>query len=712
MDALQLLESRWLDRYNAPDNALPLIHAITKIYAAKAIAQSNAGSVVEKIRSLFTSTAPSERTAMVQASAAFRLIKHPREFSEGLAVVEQVIDSYHRIKRRSTYYFARLQILYTLRALLNGGMAEQASAVGDSALAAERFLVAAAGFLDANLNDHAVTAFRSIETVLSTDFRDVDLFAERLASVSVSLAMRMGDGISHLARKYWYPVLCQPTKGPALLAFELGKGASFSRALRDGIAKEAVQSADWASLLDAMRSLPPDTEAKLDACVERVDDDELLLSATGGQCSWSRDLDSHGKAFFQMRAELDAMLLGVGEQPNHPKQPFLGITKIIASLDQRTVLVSLLDLPTEIVSGNNTNHELHVLVLTSMSLQILQVEGVGIHFLTGLMDRSFDRFASLVSGWRLQLQWEQGFPRTSQPLSGSWRIYPDKCDTEFDAAEAVASQLLPPKLFELLDALRREGKDHLLLHPHGSLHFCPFHLLVSNGRRIADDWLVTYIPCLTLLDRKPIHSRSVLKGPEIAVVGVAHAEVGKDSVVELPGSTREAVAIAALFGVEPIMEENATRERFLQVLGTTRYLHVAAHSAQCPYAPAFQRVILNGNGTGTGAIYAYEFLEKDLRGVDLISFSACDSGLGRFDWSDNLRGLSAMCLLAGAATLIGTMWNVADEVAEAFFVVFYERLRQGHNKIDAFRDAQQETRARFAAASDWGAFQLVGYPYS
>lgn len=711
MDAIQLLESRWLDRYNAPDDALPLIHAITKIYAVEAMAQSDAGSVVEKLRSLFTSTAPSERAAMVRASAAFRLIKHPREFSEGLAVVEQVIDLYHRIKQRSPYFFARLQILYALRALLSGGSAEQASSVGDRALAADLFLVAAAAFLDANLNDHAMTAFRSIEAVLGTDFRDVDLFAERLANVSVSLASRTGDWSSHLARKYWYPILCQPIGGQALLAFEVGKGAAFSRALRDGGAKEAIQSADWAAQLEATRSLPPDTEAKLDVSVEHVDDDELLLSATGGQWSGRGNPDGHGKALIEMRTKLDAMLLGVGHQANFPKQPFLGVGKIMALLDQRTVLVSLLDLPTELVSGDNTNHELHILVLTRNSLQLFQVEGVGKHFLTGWMDRSFDRFASLVSGWRQQLQWEQGFSQTSQLLSGCWEMPPHKCDTEFEAAEAVASQMLPPKFFEYLHALNSEGKDHLLLHPHGSLHFCPFHLLVSNGRRIADDWLVTYIPCITLLDRAPVQSRSAQDGPEIAVVGVTHADEGNGSVVELPGASREAAAIASIFSVEPIVEENVTRERFLQVLGTTRYLHVAAHSAQCPYAPAFQRVILNGDGTGTGAIYAYEFLEKDLRGVDLISFSACDSGLGRFDWSDNLRGLSAMCFLAGAATLIGTMWNVADEVAETFFVVFYHGLRQGRSKIDAFGDAQRETRGRFAAASDWGAFQLVGYPY-
>lgn len=288
---------------------------------------------------------------------------------------------------------------------------------------------------------------------------------------------------------------------------------------------------------------------------------------------------------------------------------------------------------------------------------------------------------------------------------------PHKCESEFAAAESVASQMLPPKLFECLDGLRKEGKDHLLFHPHGSLHFCPLHLLVSNGRRIADDWLVTYIPCLALLDRELAQASAATKNSEIAVVAATQAYEGGYATVELPGASREAMAIASMFGVDPLVGESATRERLLQTLGTTRYLHIAAHSAQCPYAPAFQRLFLNSEGSGAGAVYAYEFLEKDLRGVELISFSACDSGLGRFDWSDNLRGLSAMCFLAGAATLIGTMWKVADEVAETFFVSFYRGLLQGRSKIEAYGDAQRETRTKFTAASDWGAFQLVGHPY-
>ncbi|WP_075024262.1 CHAT domain-containing protein [Actinomadura madurae] len=65
----------------------------------------------------------------------------------------------------------------------------------------------------------------------------------------------------------------------------------------------------------------------------------------------------------------------------------------------------------------------------------------------------------------------------------------------------------------------------------------------------------------------------------------------------------------------------------------------------------------------TGRVFAHDILKTDLRGVELVTMSACESALGRFDINDNLHGLPAALLSAGAAAIVGCLWPVAPDVA-------------------------------------------------
>ena len=111
---------------------------------------------------------------------------------------------------------------------------------------------------------------------------------------------------------------------------------------------------------------------------------------------------------------------------------------------------------------------------------------------------------------------------------------------------------------------------------------------------------------------------------------------------------------------------------------------------------------------GDGILNAYELLRLDLRGLDLVTFSACETALGRFDPADNLRGIPAALLIAGVSTIVGTLWNVETETSTFFFTAFYRVLKETGSKKTAFRQAQAETRERYPKYRDWGAFQLIG----
>jgi CHAT domain-containing protein len=83
--------------------------------------------------------------------------------------------------------------------------------------------------------------------------------------------------------------------------------------------------------------------------------------------------------------------------------------------------------------------------------------------------------------------------------------------------------------------------------------------------------------------------------------------------------------------------------------------------------------------------------------------------LGRIDLSDNLRGLPAALLLAGAGAVIGTLWEVSADASTTFFTQLYGSLRaDDKDLIGAFGVAQRATRSVHREYRDWGAFYLTG----
>lgn len=264
---------------------------------------------------------------------------------------------------------------------------------------------------------------------------------------------------------------------------------------------------------------------------------------------------------------------------------------------------------------------------------------------------------------------------------------------------------------ELLQTLLEQGKDHLCIVPHGPLHYYPFHLMDFHGAPLADKWKVSVLPNLDLLvagGSEP--SLRTHRDPTVAAIGLSYANDATNPFHKAPlkNAAPEVEAIAALFGVPPILDPDATEEALEREMRRARYIHLAVHGERNIEAAAFHCLYLAPGEKSDGMLCAHEVLRWDLRGIDLITLSACDSGLGRFDEGDNLRGLPASFLLAGAATVIGTLWEVGDEASRFFFTELYTRLKDPQSKLDAFAAAQAKTREKFPRYADWGGFYLAG----
>ena len=267
---------------------------------------------------------------------------------------------------------------------------------------------------------------------------------------------------------------------------------------------------------------------------------------------------------------------------------------------------------------------------------------------------------------------------------------------------AVESGL--PALTKWLPEWRAAGKTHLCVWPHGPLHFLPFALIGVDGRPLAQDWTVTQTVSANVLRERRSHVDASARG-NLVILGAADTAGGELPNVDL---NCQIGRLAKLYGVDPLTGSHAISRKALEAAGGADYLHIAAHGAHNEWAPWYQCLFLTPESGSDGRLFAYDILQADLRGVKLVTLSSCESSLGRFDVNDNLRGLPAAFLAAGAAAVVGCTWPVRPVVATDFFIALYDNLTRDPDCRAAFRAAQLRTRGLYPAYRDWGSFNFIG----
>ncbi|MDI2129854.1 CHAT domain-containing protein [Yinghuangia seranimata] len=266
----------------------------------------------------------------------------------------------------------------------------------------------------------------------------------------------------------------------------------------------------------------------------------------------------------------------------------------------------------------------------------------------------------------------------------------------------------------VLAALHEAGWRSLCVSPHGPLHFYPWHLLEHrDGAMLCDDWTVTVLPNRGLL--RPAVGQPRLARPPVRMLtclGMGFAADSRPGARPLPHAPGEARDVAALFDGQALVltDEACTDRAVLDALQESCYVHITTRGRHHAAAPSLHGLYFTPTDDTTGRVTAADLVGLDLRGVDVVTMSVCETSLGRVDDGDNPRGLPGALLLAGVRTVVGTLWPIGSATARMFFVRFYGALRDGDAKPDAFRAAQEHTRKAFPQYRDWGAFVYYGAP--
>ena len=93
-----------------------------------------------------------------------------------------------------------------------------------------------------------------------------------------------------------------------------------------------------------------------------------------------------------------------------------------------------------------------------------------------------------------------------------------------------------------------------------------------------------------------------------------------------------------------------------------------------------------------GILTAQEISKLDLRGLDLVVLSACETGMGDITQGEGVFGLQRGFKKAGVGTIVMSLWKVDDNATQMMMTQFYKNLCNGMDKHKALQEAQKHVR--------------------
>lgn len=286
-----------------------------------------------------------------------------------------------------------------------------------------------------------------------------------------------------------------------------------------------------------------------------------------------------------------------------------------------------------------------------------------------------------------------------------------------------------------------KGKKQIYVSPDGVYN----QINLNTLKKPDGDFVINRFDLTILGNSKDLVSlkskKAVARKKEATLVGFP--DYGGPELSALPGTKVEIDGVSKIlkgsgYQVKQFMAKDATEANLKSVKGPS-LMHIATHGyflqdvESTGYAfgvsienannnPLLRSGLMLAGASATisgkrmpnlesndnGILTAYEAMNLNLEGTDLVILSACETGLGDIKAGEGVYGLQRAFLVAGADALIMSLWKVDDAATQQLMTAFYSNWVKLGNKQKAFKQAQLQLLAKHKDPFLWGAFVMMG----
>ncbi|MEO5859336.1 MAG: CHAT domain-containing tetratricopeptide repeat protein [Pyrinomonadaceae bacterium] len=277
---------------------------------------------------------------------------------------------------------------------------------------------------------------------------------------------------------------------------------------------------------------------------------------------------------------------------------------------------------------------------------------------------------------------------------------------------------------------------HILLSLEGELNLLPFEALINErGRYAVEKFRFTYLTSGRDLFRSGSDSESlgapvIVANPSFgdsaslptgstspSAIGPATRSMTTGKRISevyfapLRGTAAEAAEIKKYFPESKLLTGSEATVAAIRALKAPKILHLATHGffledseakrgidgqlTQIESPLARSGIALAGANMRNaeqedGLLTALEAAGLNLSGTKLVVLSACDTGLGEIRNGEGVYGLRRSFALAGAESLVMSLWPVSDQVTRELMTGYYRNLKKGLGRGEALRQVRLE----------------------
>ncbi|MBV6641665.1 MAG: CHAT domain-containing protein [Cyclobacteriaceae bacterium] len=308
-----------------------------------------------------------------------------------------------------------------------------------------------------------------------------------------------------------------------------------------------------------------------------------------------------------------------------------------------------------------------------------------------------ERFNQLVSGFRNSIKYyvDETFTTTSYSLQ---------------------TQLIP----KLSDEI-----DQLVIIPDAVIGSIPFEALVyeksvsnqvKDNKYLINKYAVGYDYAATLFVNKAKNT-TVSDKTGILLAAPVTFESNGQYLQQLPDSKKEIEEIEKLFSSAQMKTVSSTgpdaSEEMIKSISLSdfQFIHLATHGIVNQSRPELSRVFLCPGSTEDGSLYSGEIYNLKFN-ANLVTLSACETGLGQVAKGEGIVGLSRALQYAGAQNLIVSLWQVADKSTADLMIEFYNHSLNSPRR--GYADDLRAAKLSLLQSEDyynpyfWAPFILIG----